>query len=91
VPITHAFLYPDDWNGLDEATRNDYTAAAQERGIELGQVPTTNPNQVVTVRDGDFSAVDAPYYFGPAQCGRSSWEHKLREILNMEDPCFPDS
>ncbi len=93
VAITHVFLYPDDWNGLDDAARNEYTRSADERGIELslGDPATTNPNQILTITDGDFTAVDAPYYFGPAQCGRLSWEHKLRDILRMEDSCFPNS
>jgi hypothetical protein len=43
---------------------------------------------VVTVRDGDLTALDAPYYFGPDQCGRPAWEHKLREILDLDDPCI---
>jgi hypothetical protein len=45
----------------------------------------------VTVTGNNFTSVDAPYYFGLARCGRLPWEHKLREILQMEDPCFPDS
>ena len=93
VPISHVYLHPDDWNGLDETAQNEYKASAEECGIELslGDPATTNPNQVVTVSDGDFTAIDAPYYFGPAQCGQLPWEHKLREILKMEDPCFPNS
>jgi hypothetical protein len=90
VAITHVVLYPNDWDALDEATRSAYTASAVGQGIELriAYPATTNPNQVVTVSDGDFTALDAPYYFGPTQCGRPAWEHKLRELLGLDDPCF---
>jgi hypothetical protein len=92
VAITHVFLYPDDWNGLDQAARDAYSASAVERGISLAlhPGPSANPNQVVTVSDNDFTAIAAPYYFGPVRCGRASWEHNLRELLDMDDPCFPN-
>jgi hypothetical protein len=90
VAITHVVLYPEGWNVLTDAARSEYIASAEARGIALriAYPATTNPNQVVTVSDSDFTAIDAPYYLGPARCGRSRWEHKLREILNMDDPCF---
>lgn len=90
VAITHVVLYPDDWNAFDEATKSAYTASAVGQGIKLRIVypATTNRNQVMTVSDGDFTVLDAPYYFGPTQCGRPAWEHKLRELLALDDPRF---
>ena len=90
MAITHVFIYPDDWHGLSEVARNEYSGSATEYRIalRLTDPATTNPNQILVIRDGDFAAIDAPYYFGPVQCGRSSWEHALREALEMDDPCF---
>jgi hypothetical protein len=92
VTVTDVFIFPDDWNGLSEAAQHEYTASAAAYGIALtlSPRPTTNPDQLLTVNDGDFTAVAAPYYFGPVQCGRARWEHNLRELLGMDDPCFPN-
>jgi hypothetical protein len=92
VALTHIFLYPDDWNGLSRTAQSEYSATAAEHGIELKVAgpAATNPNEIVTVSDNDFTALGAPYYFGPALCARMSWEHKLRELLEMDDPCFGD-
>ena len=91
VAVTHVFLYPDDRSGLSEGTRDEYAASARKRGIalRLADPATTNPNQILVIRDGDFAAIDAPYFFGHARCGRPAWEHTLRETLEMDDPCFP--
>jgi len=92
VAISHVFICPDDWNGLDESVRHEYSVSAAEHGIALAlhPGPLANPNQVVTVSDNDFTAIAAPYYLGPVLCGRASWEHNLRELLDMDDPCFPN-
>jgi hypothetical protein len=90
VAITHVFVNPDDWEGLDEVARNEYMSSAEVQGIHfrVAYERTTNPNQIVTVSDDDFAALDAPYYFGPTGCGRREWEHLLRRALDMDDPCF---
>jgi hypothetical protein len=92
VAVTHVIIYPDDWDGLGEATRIEYSEAAAEHGIELriADPATTNPDQLVTVSNGDFTAIAAPFYLGPVLCNRPHWEHNLRELLDMDDPCFPN-
>ena len=92
MAVTHVFVYPDDWSGLEDRARSEYTSAAYARGIELRttQPASPNPDQLVTVINGDFTALAAPHYFGPAECGRARWEHNLRELLDMDDPCFPN-
>ncbi len=92
VAVTHVILYPDDWDGLDDTTRIEYSEAAAEHGIELriAYPATTNPDQLVTVSNGDFHAIAAPFYLGPVLCKRPHWEHNLRELLDMDDPCFPN-
>jgi hypothetical protein len=92
VTVSHVFIHPDDWNGLNEVPRNEYRASAAVHGVALtlGPGATTNPNQLLTVSDGDFTAIAAPYYFGPVQCDLARWEHNLRELLEMDDPCFPN-
>ena len=91
MAITHVFIHPEDWHGLSEVARDEYSVSVTEHGISLRLTDpaTTNSNQILVIRDGDFAAIDAPYYFGPVQCGRSAWEHLLREALEMDDPCFP--
>jgi hypothetical protein len=32
VAITHVVLYPNDWNGLDETARIEYSAMAESGG-----------------------------------------------------------
>lgn len=92
VTVTHVVIHPDDWNGLADAARDEYTASAAAHGIVLTLWPsaTTNSDQLVTVSDKDFTALAVPYYFGPVRCSRARWEHNLRELLDMDDPCFPN-
>ena len=92
VTITQIVIFPDDWNGLTQADRDEYTASAAARGITLTVSPseTFNPDQVIVVIDGDDSRIAAPYYLGPVKCDRASWEHNLRELFDLNDPCFPN-
>lgn len=92
MAVTHVILYPDDWDGLDDATRIEYSEGAAEHGIGLriAYPATTNRNQLLTVSNGDFTAIAAPFCFGSVPCNRLHWEHNLRELLDMDDPCFPN-
>ncbi len=90
VSISQVVIFPDDWNRLSDAERSEYAASTAAHGIALvlGPSETTNPDQVIVVtNDG---TIGAPYYFGPVRCGRAHWEHNLRELLEMDDPCFPN-
>ena len=83
-------IFPDDWNRLNDDERSEYTASATAHGVSLtlGPSETTNPDQLIVVtNDG---TIGAPYYLGPVRCGRAHWEHNLRELLEMDDPCFPN-
>jgi hypothetical protein len=91
VTVTKVVIFPDDWNRLNDAERNEYAAAAEAHGIELTMSATINPDQLIAVfRHGDESSFAAPFYLGPVRCGRTRWEHNLRELLEMDDPCFPN-
>jgi hypothetical protein len=88
--ISQVVIFLDDWDRLNDAERSEYPASAAAHGIALALGPsaTTNPDQLIVVtNDG---TVGAPYYLGPVQCGRAHWEHNLRELLEMDDPCFPN-
>lgn len=90
VSISQVVIFPDDWNRLSDAERSEYAASTAAHGIALvlGPSETTNPDQVIVVtNDG---TIGAPYYFGPVRCGRAHWEHNLRELLEMDDLCFPN-
>ena len=93
MTITQVVVFPDDWNRLNDAERSEYTASAAAHGIALTLSPRTtiNPDQLIVITsDGDNSTIAAPYYLGPVQCGRACWEHNLWELLEMDDPCFPN-
>jgi hypothetical protein len=83
---------PDRRLGETHHSWSEYTASAEEHGIELGvaHAASSNPDHLVTVGNDDFTAFAAPYSFGPAQCGLARWRHNLRELLAMDDPCFPN-
>ncbi len=90
VSISRLAIFPGDWNQLSDAEQGEYTASAATRGIALALGPseTTNPDQLIVVtNDG---TIGAPYYLGPVRCGRAHWEHNMRELLVMDDPCFPN-
>jgi len=92
VTVTHIVIYPDDWKALNGAAQDDYTASAAAHGIALtlGPRATSNSDQLVTITDGDFTALGAPLCLGPVRCSRARWEHNLRELLDMDDSCFPN-
>jgi hypothetical protein len=93
VAVTHVVLHPDDWDGLDDATRTEYSDLAAEHGVELriADPGTLSPDGVlVAISNGDFTAFQVPFYLGPVLCNRPHWEHNLRELLEMDDPCFPN-
>jgi hypothetical protein len=93
VTVTKVVIFPDDWNRLNKAERNEYTASAAAHGIALTLSPgkSINPDHLIAVRsEGDDSPFAAPFYLGPVRCARARWEHNLRELLDMDDPCFPN-
>ncbi len=90
MSISQLVIFPGDWNRLSDADQSEYTASAATHGIALALGPseTSNPDQVMVVtNDG---TIGLPYYFGPVRCGRAEWEHNVRELLDMDDPCFPN-
>lgn len=90
VSISQFVISPDDWKRLNDAERSEYTASAATHGIALAASPSagTNPDQLILVTND--STIGAPFYLGPVLCGRAHWEHNLRELLEMDDPCFPN-
>jgi hypothetical protein len=91
VTVTKVAIFPDDWNRLNEAERNEYTASAAAHGIALTLSPskTVNPDHLIAARsEADDSPFAAPFYLGPVQCARAHWEHNLRELLDMTIPAF---
>lgn len=93
MAVTEVVVFPSDWNKLTDDERGEYISSAAERGIVLTLNPSlaANPDQLVVVNgNGEPSVIAAPYYFGPVHCDRTRWEHNLRELLGMDDPCFPN-
>jgi hypothetical protein len=93
VAVSHVVLHRDDWDGLDDASRSEYSEEAAEHGVELriADPGTLTPNgQLVAFSNGDLTAFAVPIYLGPVLCKRTHWEHNLRELLEMDDPCFPN-
>ena len=73
--------------------RTEYSDVAADHGIELqiADPATLTPKGVlVAISNGDFTSYAVPIYLGPVLCNRPHWEHNLRDLLDMDDPCFPN-
>jgi hypothetical protein len=93
VAVSHVVLHPEDWDGLEDAMRTQYSDVAAERWIELqiAEPGTLTPVGVtVVISNGDFTSFAVPLYLGPVLCDRPHWEHNLRDLLDMDDHCFPN-
>jgi hypothetical protein len=93
VAVSHVVLHPDDWDGLEDAMRTEYSDVAAEHGIELriADPGTLTPDgHPVVISNDDFTSFAVPLYLGPVLCNRPHWEHNLRDLLDMDDPCFPN-
>ena len=79
----------DDWLAADEADQHQYELTSGQRGIVLVKEGGNAQDVLEVVREGNPSRViEAVSYDGPVGCSRAPWEHALRRILDLSDPCF---
>ena len=67
-----------DWATLTHAERETYENSARRLGIAL------------EIREGDTRSWVLDYFNGTISlpCRRPPWEHRLRQLLELDDPCF---
>ncbi len=82
----------DDWFGAHLADQKEYQAAARLRGVVIAKEGGNATRDVLVVmRQGNPSRSEAAVsYEGLVGCRRARWEHELRRLLDLEDPCFQD-
>ena len=49
---------------------------------------TVDRDTLITVSDDEPRRLDPAVYSGINACGRPPWEHRLRKLLELDDPCF---
>jgi hypothetical protein len=70
----------------------EYVSRAQQRGIALDVGAVGDPSEDlshVLLFDPDSEQREAVTFVGVIHCGRSRWEHELRQRLAMKDSCIP--
>jgi hypothetical protein len=79
----------EDWLEVDEADQQEFELAARERGVILAKEGGTARGFIEVVRQGsEADSAETVSYAGVISCTRSSWEHQLRQLLDLEDPCL---
>ena len=91
--IYSASVRPREFVKVHESDWQGYESVAHGKGIELGvgSVPPQQSHPVwVNRRNPDGSRSGGGLsYGGVVRCGRPRWEHALRQLLELDDPCFP--
>jgi hypothetical protein len=79
----------DDWLAADEADQHQYELTTGQRGIVLVKEGGNAQDVLEVVRESNPSRlIEAVSYDGRVGCSRAPWEHALRRILELADPCF---
>jgi hypothetical protein len=90
-PLAMIVVHADYWFAAGPTDRTEYVAAAQSRGIILANAGGAAVDVLVVVREGNpHRSTEAVFYSGFVGCSRSPWEHEVRQLLSLEDPCFVD-
>jgi hypothetical protein len=79
-----------DWNAASTSDQETYRAAAAAHDIRLVFRDTGNPGELDVFRtvrpDEHTGTLEA--FSGEVHCPRKAWEHLLRQLLGLDDPCF---
>jgi hypothetical protein len=78
--VEHIAVDPKLWMTLAGADMAEYFTVAQSRSIWL-QVRPAVSDALIAVENfnGDIRE---------SICSRAPWEHRLRQLLELDDPCF---
>ena len=87
--VTIIMVRGDDWLAADEADQHQYEQTSGELGIVLVKEGGNAQDVLEVVREANRSrSIEAVSYDGGVGCSRAVWEHALRRILGLPDPCF---
>jgi hypothetical protein len=80
---------PDEgWNRLDDTARQKYDAQAAQGEYEIAALAIPLNDEKLPVSDGPQTAVEGYPHGWAGSCPQDGWEHHLRWIIGMDDPCF---
>jgi hypothetical protein len=92
--VEHIAVDPKLWISLAGADMAEYFIVAQRQSIWL-QVRPAAPDALVVGRlpplEGDPRTIATESFGGTIDasvCSRAPWEHRLRQLLELDDPCF---
>jgi hypothetical protein len=93
-PVEHIAVDPQLWISLAGEDMAEYVIVAQRQSIWL-QVRPAVPDGLVVGRlpasEGDSRTIATESFdgaIGSSVCSRAPWEHRLRQLLKLDDPCF---
>jgi hypothetical protein len=87
--VTIIMVRGEDWLAADEADQHQYELTSGDRGIVLVKEGGNAQDVLEVVREANPSrSIEAVSYDGDVGCSRAPWEHALRRILDLSDPCF---
>jgi hypothetical protein len=92
--VEHIAVDPMLWISLAGTDMAEYFVVAQRQSIWL-QVRPAAPDGLVVGRlpgsEGDPRTIATETFGGTidaSACSRARWEHRLRQLLELNDPCF---
>lgn len=92
--VEHIAVDPKLWISLAGADMAEYFIVAQRRsiwlqvrpaapdGLVVGRLPASEDDPRTIATESFDGTVDA------STCSRAPWEHRLRQLLELDDPCF---
>jgi len=87
--VTIIMVRGEDWVVADEADQHQYELTSGERGMVLVKEGGNAQDVLEVVREANRSrSIEVVSYDGDVGCSRAPWEHALRRILDLSDPCF---
>lgn len=95
--VDHIAVDPKLWVSLAGADMAEYFIVAQRQSIWL-QVRPAAPDGLVVGRSpvskDDPRTIATEIFDGTIRasvCSRAPWEHRRRQLLELDDPCFSSS
>lgn len=91
--LTAIGVHRDAWTTVEEVDQEYYRVTARIRGVEIDvrddATPRGNTLLELRVLDDGSEKMDRTTYHGAIRCPRPLWEHRLRQLFDLYDPCFP--
>ncbi len=89
--VRSIFVNPQAWADAAETDRHDYEAAASAHNVSVEMGGGASRDAVILLHSVDGVAqmtFEDRSYGGAIACSRAPWEHALRLVLGLDDPCF---